>query len=68
MSAFSGSLDTSDQMAVLCILSHGSLGYVYGSDGNQVAITTLTGYLDDNNCAQMCGKPKFIVIQACQGG
>ena len=67
---FASSLEVGHQCAVLIILSHGSDGYVHGSDGHEhrVPIEKLVEYLDNIHCVQMAGKPKIIIIQACQGG
>ena len=64
---FANSLDKSDQMAVLCILSHGGKGFVYGSDGKKVKVDQFINHLDNKACKAMIGRPKLILIQACQG-
>ena len=64
---FSSMLTKADQMAVLCILSHGGKGFVYGCDGGKVKVEGLMTQLDNRNCKAMMEKPKLIVIQACQG-
>jgi len=65
---FSQKLDKSDDMAVLCLLSHGGKGFIYGSDGSKVKVSDVTRYLDNKNCPAMRDKPKQVIIQACQGG
>ena len=60
-------LKSEDQVAVLCILSHGGHGFVYGVDGRTVPVTELLEYIDNISCKQMAMKPKIVVIQACQG-
>ena len=65
---FTQMLSESDQMAVLCILSHGELGYVYGSDGNSVALGGIVDYFSNNKCTIMAGKPKYVIIQGCRRG
>ena len=52
---------------MLCILSHGGKGFVYGCGGGKVAIDELTKHLDNRNCRVMAGKPKLIIVQTCQG-
>ncbi|XP_017852431.1 caspase-8 [Drosophila busckii] len=49
---------------VVCILSHGFMGAVYGSDSVPVAITDIKNVL----CADesLNDKPKLLIIQACQ--
>ena len=44
-------------MAVLCILSHGGKGFVYGSDGGKVKVEGLTKHLDNRSCRAMAGNP-----------
>ena len=55
-------------MFVLCILSHGETGVVYGSDGKTVSIDHLETLFDGMRCNQLIGRPKLLLIQACQGG
>ena len=55
-------------MAVLCILSHGGIGFVYGGDGEKAQNNSLSQWLDNNHCKAMANKPKLVIIQACQGG
>ena len=64
---FASQLTDEDSMAVLCILSHGEEGKVYGCDGELVSVNDICMAMDDMRCPQMRGKPKLIVIQACQG-
>lgn len=49
---------------IICILSHGNDGFVYGSD-------SLPIYIDDLKkeicCKELLNKPKILIIQACQG-
>ncbi|XP_077999233.1 uncharacterized protein LOC144452095 [Glandiceps talaboti] len=49
-----------------CILSHGSLGTVYGSDGISVKISDITGTFVSSRCPGLRAKPKLFFIQACQ--
>ena len=61
-------LSTDDQCAVLCILSHGTKGAIFGRDGRTVSEETIEKELDNVHCIQMADKPKVLIIQACQGG
>ncbi|XP_063699609.1 caspase-8 [Culicoides brevitarsis] len=49
---------------VVCILSHGNKGVVFGSDYIPVNITTIQEILSTQ---QLLNKPKVLIIQACQG-
>lgn len=49
---------------VVCILSHGYKGIVYGSDSIPVAIEDIERILCTD---RLLGKPKILIIQACQG-
>lgn len=52
---------------VCCILSHGKIGAVYGTDGITVPIKDLTVNFKASSCQSLGGKPKLFFIQACQG-
>nr|KAG5693984.1 hypothetical protein BaRGS_002282 [Batillaria attramentaria] len=52
---------------VCCVLSHGDLGVVYGSNGVPVKIKDLTKNLRPQFCPTLTGKPKLFFLQACQG-
>ena len=65
---FARGFTNEDSMAVLCILSHGEEGKVFGCDGELISVKDVCMAMDDERCPQMKGKPKLIVIQACQGG
>ena len=52
---------------VCCILTHGVLGHVYGTDGRIVRINQLTSCFSSRRCQALAGKPKLFFIQACQG-
>lgn len=52
---------------VCCILTHGVLGHLYGSNGVLVSIKDLTGTFQTNRCTSLAGKPKLFFLQACQG-
>ena len=65
---FAKSLRDGDQMAILCIMSHGSVNKIFGSDGKRISLDAISAQLNNHNCPVMIGKPKLIIIQACQGG
>ncbi|XP_060560660.1 caspase-8-like [Ruditapes philippinarum] len=52
---------------VCCILTHGVLNYLYGSNGKLVSIKDLTETFQTNRCQTLAGKPKLFFLQACQG-
>lgn len=52
---------------VCCILSHGNKGIVYGSDGQEASIYSLSSYFTGLKCPSLLNKPKVFFIQACQG-
>ena len=53
---------------ILAILSHGLKGVVMGRDGEWVKIKLIKTCFDGRFCPNLAGKPKLIIIQACQGG
>ena len=65
---FSQMLEQEDQMVVLCLLSHGANGFIYGYDGELVSCGKLINCFNNVNCKPMDGKPKVALIQACQTG
>ncbi|XP_038048733.1 caspase-8-like isoform X3 [Patiria miniata] len=50
-----------------CILTHGALGQVFGTDGEPVEIQQILGLFTGVSCRSLVGKPKMFFIQACQG-
>lgn len=52
---------------VCCVLTHGVLNNLYGSDGKLVQIKDLTSTFQTNRCKSLAGKPKLFFFQACQG-
>ena len=50
---------------VCCILSHGKEGEIYGSDSKPLRYTDMQRFLGASKI--LCGKPKILIIQACQG-
>lgn len=55
-----------DSMFVLCILSHGIEGHVYGVDSVPVKVLDIQDLLDSEDARILRGKPKILIIQACQ--
>ncbi|CAH8438427.1 unnamed protein product [Heterobilharzia americana] len=53
--------------AVICLMSHGTIGRIYGVDGNSLSIHELTSLFTADNCPSLAGKPKIFFIQACRG-
>ena len=49
---------------VLCLMSHGLEGFVYGADGEKVLLETVRGFFSNSRCSTLKGKPKLFVIQA----
>jgi len=52
---------------VCCILSHGYLDGIYGTDGQPVKIDDITTLFKGNFCPTLSNKPKLFFIQACRG-
>ena len=53
---------------VLCVMSHGARGVVYGVDGEQLEIDKhIIQMFKGSLCPNLLNKPKVIIIQACQG-
>ena len=53
---------------ILALFSHGAQGQVLGIDFKAVDIEkVIKAAFDGNNCPFLAGKPKLIIIQACQG-
>ncbi|KAM7401188.1 hypothetical protein PAMA_005399 [Pampus argenteus] len=52
---------------VVCVLSHGEKGIVYGTDEKPVSLQKLTQPFKSGQAITLAGKPKLFFIQACQG-
>ena len=52
---------------VLCLMSHGSEGFVYGADGERVLLENVRNFFSNSRCSTLQGKPKLFVIQASRG-
>ncbi|KAL5013599.1 hypothetical protein ScPMuIL_007869 [Solemya velum] len=53
---------------VICLLSHGEEGFIFGTDGCKIALDDVFTLFDNNNCKALLGKPKIFIVQACRGG
>ncbi|XP_069020625.1 caspase-8 [Embiotoca jacksoni] len=56
-----------DDVLVVCVLSHGENGCVFGTDGQKVYLQELTIPFKSDRARTLAGKPKLFFIQACQG-
>ncbi|XP_077432719.1 caspase-2 isoform X2 [Vanacampus margaritifer] len=52
---------------VVCLLSHGVEGAVYGTDGQLLQIQWVFEAFDNVRCPLLQNKPKMFFIQACRG-
>jgi hypothetical protein len=57
--------EDNSECCVICILSHGAEGCIYGTDHEKVAIDFVIGEMD--KCEKLKGKPKMLIFQACRG-
>lgn len=51
---------------VVCVLSHGDKGVLWGSD-NRYPVDELYSHFTSDKCPSLAGKPKLFFVQACQG-
>ena len=56
------------ECVVVCILSHGEEGYIFGADGKKFELDAIFELFDNTSCRSLLGKPKIFIIQACRGG
>lgn len=56
-----------DDALVVCVLSHGEKGCVFGTDEQEVSLRELTQPFTSRQAPTLAGKPKLFFIQACQG-
>ncbi|KAM8850518.1 caspase-8 isoform 1-T3 [Spinachia spinachia] len=56
-----------DDALVVCVLSHGEMECVFGTDEERVCISDLTRPFTSMGAPSLAGKPKLFFIQACQG-
>ncbi|XP_071945631.1 caspase-3-like isoform X2 [Antedon mediterranea] len=52
---------------VVCILTHGTNGGLFGTDEGIIGIEELTNCFHANKCPTLAGKPKLFFLQACRG-
>ena len=52
---------------IVCLLSHGEEGTIFGSDWLPVRINDLKFAFNSHDCPSLHGKPKIFIVQACQG-
>ncbi|XP_018590657.2 caspase-2 isoform X1 [Scleropages formosus] len=52
---------------VVCLLSHGVEGAVYGADGQLLELDWVFQAFDNAHCPLLQNKPKMFFIQACRG-
>ncbi|XP_061770922.1 caspase-2 isoform X1 [Nerophis ophidion] len=52
---------------VLCLLSHGVEGAVYGTDGQLLQLEWVFEAFDNARCPLLQNKPKMFFVQACRG-
>ncbi|XP_077455475.1 caspase-2 isoform X2 [Stigmatopora argus] len=53
--------------SVVCLLSHGVDGAVYGTDGQLLQLESVFEAFDNVRCPQLQNKPKMFFVQACRG-
>ena len=59
---------TNSDSFVVCILSHGNDGHIFGTDSKSVELQTAVTELNAESSPTLAGKPKLFFIQACRGG
>ncbi|MEQ2252159.1 hypothetical protein ILYODFUR_018867, partial [Ilyodon furcidens] len=52
---------------VVCLLSHGVEGAIYGTDGQLIQLDWVFEAFDNAHCPLLQNKPKMFFIQACRG-
>ncbi|XP_071145023.1 caspase-2-like [Mytilus edulis] len=52
---------------VVCLLSHGEEGYIFGTDGRKIFLDNIMSLFENGHCKDLRGKPKIFIIQACRG-
>nr|WMZ16822.1 death-related Ced-3/Nedd2-like protein [Plutella xylostella] len=55
-----------DSIFILCILSHGIEGHIYGADSVPLNVKDIEQLLDSEDAVKLRNKPKVLIIQACQ--
>lgn len=54
-------------MAMVAVLSHGTEGFLYGTDRCALETEWIVEKLNNENSIHLRGKPKFFIFQACRG-
>lgn len=57
----------SSKCFVCCIMTHGDMGRIYGSDSKYLDIKDIIDMFKEVKCKALAGKPKLFFIQACRG-
>jgi hypothetical protein len=52
---------------VVCILTHGIPGKLYGSNGDLIEVQKLVSLFNGDQAPTLVGKPKLFFLQACRG-
>lgn len=52
---------------LFAVLTHGTKGKLYGTDGKLVPVEEITELFSGNKCPSLIGKPKIFLLQACRG-
>ncbi|VDP19061.1 unnamed protein product [Onchocerca flexuosa] len=52
---------------VICVLTHGEHGELYGTDDKAVSVLEFVSCLNARNCPALAHKPKLFFLQACRG-
>ena len=63
----SGKDHTKFDCLLVAVLTHGTKGKLYGTDGKLVPVEEITELFSGNNCPSLTGKPKIFLLQACRG-
>ncbi|CAI9720322.1 caspase-2-like isoform X3 [Octopus vulgaris] len=52
---------------VVCLFSHGTNGFIYGTDGEKVSLDDVFSLFDVDECPDLRKKPKIFIMQSCRG-
>ncbi|XP_014783598.1 caspase-2 isoform X2 [Octopus bimaculoides] len=52
---------------VVCLFSHGTNGYIFGTDGEKVPLNDVFSLFDVDECPDLRKKPKIFIMQSCRG-
>ncbi|RZC35230.1 caspase-8 [Asbolus verrucosus] len=58
---------TVESSLFICIMSHGDQGVIYGVNSCRVSVTAIKNIMCKKNRENLSGKPKFLILQSCQG-